>query len=163
MLETTEKTGKKKHDKNEREDWRTVGELQPSFLHTTSPVTPCICFSCYMIALWFANFLFKKYQVQATWIQTDLFWCCGTSFFTLIPCPYALRLLSFALFPHLSPWQPWQLGTNRAISVGRRTQKEEEDEQLLDIPGSSNALFSPNYNPYPNPNPNPNLTKIPLP
>ena len=27
MLETTEKTGKKKHDKNEREDWRTVGEL----------------------------------------------------------------------------------------------------------------------------------------
>ena len=27
MLETTEKTGKKKHDKNERADWRTVGEL----------------------------------------------------------------------------------------------------------------------------------------
>ena len=27
MLETTEKTGKKKHDKNEREDWRTAGEL----------------------------------------------------------------------------------------------------------------------------------------
>ena len=27
MLETTEKTGKKKHDRNEREDWRTVGEL----------------------------------------------------------------------------------------------------------------------------------------
>ena len=25
--------------------------------------------------------------------------------------PYALRLLCFALFPRLSPWQPWQLGT----------------------------------------------------
>ena len=31
--------------------------------------------------------------------------------------------------------------------------------QLLDNPGSSKALFSPNYNPNPNPNP----TKIPLP
>ena len=52
-------------------------------------------------------------------------------------------------------------GTWRFRSLDRRTQKEEEDEQLLDIPGSSNALFSPNYNPYPNPNPN--LTKLPLP
>ena len=62
-------------------------------------------------SLWFANFLFKKYQVQATWIQTDLFWCCGTSFFYAYSSPYALRLLCFALFPRLSPWQPWQLGT----------------------------------------------------
>ena len=27
VLKTTEKTGKKKHDKNEREDWRTEGEF----------------------------------------------------------------------------------------------------------------------------------------
>ena len=34
---------------------------RPSFLYTTSPVTRCIWFSCCTIALWFANFLFKKY------------------------------------------------------------------------------------------------------
>ena len=33
---------------------------QPSFLHTTSPVTRCFWFSCCTIALWFANFLLKK-------------------------------------------------------------------------------------------------------
>ena len=32
-------------------------------------------------------------------------------FFYAYSSPYALRLLSFALFPRLSPWQPWQLGT----------------------------------------------------
>ena len=39
MLETTEKTGKKKHDKNERyrEDWRTVGELLINPLSFTQP------------------------------------------------------------------------------------------------------------------------------
>ena len=62
-------------------------------------------------SLWFANFLFKKYQVQAAWIQTDLFWCCGTSFFTLIPARMRYAFFCFALFPRLSPWQPWQLGT----------------------------------------------------
>ena len=37
MLETTEKTGKKKHDKNEREDWRTVGEFLINPLSFTQP------------------------------------------------------------------------------------------------------------------------------
>ena len=46
-----------------------------------------------------------------TWIQTDFFWCCRTSFLYAYSSPYALRLLCFALFPRLSPWQPWQLGT----------------------------------------------------
>ena len=62
-------------------------------------------------SLWFANFLFKKYQVQATWIQTDLFWCCGTSFFTLIParlryaCFVSLCFRVFHLDNHAGSWE----------------------------------------------------------
>ena len=114
MLETMEKTGKKKHDKNEREDWRTVGELLTNHLSFTQPaqVTVYLVFLLHDRSLWFANFLFKKYQVQATWIQTDLFWCCGTGFFTLIPARIRYACFNcFALFPRLSPWQPWQFGT----------------------------------------------------
>ena len=34
----------------------------------------------------------------------------GLVFFYANSSPYALHLLCFALFPRLSPWQPWQLG-----------------------------------------------------
>ena len=54
-------------------------------------------------------------------------------------------------------------GTWRFRLVEEPKIKERRRRTTADIPGSSNALFSPNYNPYPNPNPNPNLTKLPLP
>ena len=62
MLETTEKTGKKKHDKNEREDWRTVGELLISPLSFTQlpSHTVYLFFLLHDRSLWFANFPFRK-------------------------------------------------------------------------------------------------------
>ena len=45
------------------------------------------------------------------------------------------------------------------ISHGCAKAARSADRQLVEIPGSSKALISLNYNPYPNPN----LAKIPLP
>ena len=112
MLETTEKTGKKKHDKNEREDWRTVGELlinplsftQLAQSHGVSGFPAARSLSDLQIFCWKSSCRLLEYK------QT-FFWCCRTSFCTLIPARMRYACFVFALFPRLSPWQPWQLGT----------------------------------------------------
>ena len=115
MLETAEKTGKKKHDKNEREreDWRTVGELlinplsftQLAQSHGVSGFPAAWSLSDLQI------FYSKSSRCRLLEYKQTFFWCCRTSFFYAYSSPYALRLLCFALFPRLSPWQSWQLGS----------------------------------------------------
>ena len=111
MLETTEKTGKKKHDKNEGEDWRTVGELvinplsftQLAQSHGVSGFPAARSLSDLQIFCWKSSCRLLEYK------QT--FFGVVVLVFVRLFQPYALRLLCFALFPRLSPWQPWQLGT----------------------------------------------------
>ena len=111
MLETTEKTGKKKHDKNERVDWRTVGELlinplsftQLAQSHGVSGFPAARSLSDLQIFCWKSSCRLLKYQQTFFGIVVLVFYAYSS--------PYALRLLCFALFPRLSPWQPWQLGT----------------------------------------------------
>ena len=113
MLETTEKTGEKKHDKNEREEWRAEGELLINPLSFTQLAQPhgvpgfpaARLLSDLQIFCWKSSCRLLEYK-------RTFFWYCRTSFFFLrLFQPYALRLLCFALFPRRSPWQPWQLGT----------------------------------------------------
>ena len=111
MLETTEKTGKKKHDKNEREDWRTAGELlinplsftQLAQSHGVSGFPAARSLSDLQIFCWKSSCRLLEYK------QT--FFGVVVLILEAYSSPYALRLLCFALFPRLSPWQPWQLGT----------------------------------------------------
>ena len=113
MLETAEKTGKKKHDKNEREDWRTVGELlinPPSFTqlaqsHSVSGFPAAWSLSDLQM------FCSKSTRCRLLEYKQTFFGVVVLVFFYAYSSPYALRLLCFALFPRLSPWQPWQLGT----------------------------------------------------
>ena len=86
MLETTEKTGKKKHDKNEREDWRTVGELlinplsftQLAQSHGVCGFPAARSLADLQIFCWKGSCRLLEYK------QT-FFWCCRTSFCTLLP------------------------------------------------------------------------------
>ena len=71
----------------------------------------------YLVFLLHDRSLICKFSIQkvlgAGYLNTNrpFFGVVVLVFFYAYSSPYALRLLCFALFPRLSPWQPWQLGT----------------------------------------------------
>ena len=116
MLVTTEKTGKKKHAKNERDDWRTVEELLINPLSlTTGPVTRCIRYSCCTIAALcdlqsFCSKNTRYCRCRLLENKQTFFGVVGTSFFTLIPARmrYACFVsLCFRVF-HLDNHGSWE-------------------------------------------------------
>ena len=131
MLETTEKTGEKKNDKNEREDWRTVGELLINPLSFTqlaqSHGVSSVWFSCCTIALWFANFLLKnsswrllEYKQTFFGVVVLVFVCllqpvCATlALFRFVSASFTLTTMaventSEGFASVLSPWSIWAL------------------------------------------------------
>ena len=119
MLKTTEKTGKKKHVDNEREDWRTGGELliNPlSFTHLHVAQShgvsdfPARSLSDLHIFCWKSSCRLLEYKRTFFGVVVLVFLGKNEDKKYTYSSPYALRLLCFALFPRLSPWQPWQLG-----------------------------------------------------
>ena len=113
MLETTEKTGKKKHDKNEREDWKTVGELLINPLSFT-PLAQSHGVSGFPAARSLSDlqtFCWKSSCRLLEYKQT-FFGVVVLVFVRLFqPVCATLALFRANLFPRLLPWQPWQLGT----------------------------------------------------
>ena len=105
MLETTEKTGKKKHDKNEREDWRTVGELlinplsftQLAQSHGVCGFPAARSLADLHIFCWKSSCRLLEYKQTFFGVVVLVF----VRFFQPV-----CDLLCFALFPRLSPWQP---------------------------------------------------------
>ena len=109
MLETTEKTGKKKHDKKEREDWRTVGEIliNPlSFTHLAQ--SHGVSRFPAARSLSDMQIFCSKSSCRLLDYKRTFFGVVVLVFLRLFRQPVCATL---ALFPRLSPWQPWQLGT----------------------------------------------------
>ena len=114
MLETTEKTGKKKHDKSEREDWRTVGELLINPLSFTQLAQSHrgSVFSCCTIAVCDLQiFCSKSTRCWPLEYKQTFFGVVVLVFFTLIPARMRYACFVSLCFRVFSPWQPWQLGT----------------------------------------------------
>ena len=128
MLETTEKTGKKKHDKNERKDWRTVGELlinplsftQLAQSHGVSGFPAARSLSDLQIFCWKSSCRLLEYKqtffgvvvlifvrlFQPVYATLALFRFVSASF-TLTTMAVGNTSEGFASF--LSPWSIWAL------------------------------------------------------
>ena len=103
--------GKRTWQEREREDWRTVGKILINPLsfthlaqsHGVSRFPAARSLSDFHIFCWKSGCRLLDYK-------RTVFGVVILVFLRLFQ-PYALRLICFALFPRLSPWRPWQLGT----------------------------------------------------
>ena len=128
MLETTEKTGKKKHDKNEREDWRTVGELlinplsftQLAQSHGVSGFPAARSLSDLQIFCWKSSCRLLEYKQTFFGVVVLIFVrlfqpvCATLALFRFVSASFTLTTMAvgntsegFASF--LSPWSIWAL------------------------------------------------------
>ena len=121
--EDGKKTGKKKHDKNEREDWRTGGELLINSLSFTQLAQSHGLLGFPPVqSLSDLQIFCSKSSCRLLEYKRTFFWCCRTSFFTLIPARMRYACFVSASFTLttmavgntsecfasvLSPWRIW--------------------------------------------------------